>query len=89
MKFEVLPLGIYQVNCYICWDEETKRCVVIDPGAFTTALTAFLQERGLQPALVLLTHAHFDHVGGVRAFAEMFRTPVYICEKDTDLLLAL
>ena len=85
MKIDVLPLGIYQVNCYICSDEETKRCVLIDPGAFTTALTNFLQENELKPAAVLLTHAHFDHVGGVKALAEAFRIPVYICEKDTVL----
>jgi len=31
---------------------------------------------------VLLTHGHFDHVGGVRGIAEKTNCPVYIHEKD-------
>ena len=43
------------------------------------------QRYGLTIRAVLLTHGHFDHVGGVRGVAEAARCPVWLCEADTAL----
>ncbi|MBQ6798575.1 MAG: MBL fold metallo-hydrolase [Oscillospiraceae bacterium] len=85
MKYEVLTLGAYQTNCSLCWDEETKRCAIIDPGYQPETIVRAMQDRGLTAAMILLTHGHFDHVGAVRPLAQALNIPVYLCEKELDL----
>ena len=70
LTIHTLVLGMYQVNCYIVHNEDSDRCVVIDPGYEPQKISAFLQEKGLQAEAILLTHGHFDHVGGVKALSE-------------------
>ena len=69
LKVHTLILGLYQVNCYIVHNEESDRCVVIDPGYEPEKIAAFLKNNGLHLDAILLTHGHFDHVGGVKALA--------------------
>ena len=85
MQYKALTLGDYQTNCYLCWDEATMRCAVIDPGYAPETILRALQSLGLTAAMILLTHAHFDHVGAVKPLAAACRVPVYLCEKDASL----
>ena len=80
-----LPLGSYQTNCYIAWGEGTDSCIVIDPGYEPETVLAELCQRGLSPVAILLTHGHFDHVGGVRFLAERADCPVYIHANELSL----
>lgn len=54
-----------QTNCYILVCEETKKAAVIDPSWDGNAIANFLTEEGFELVSILLTHAHFDHVGGL------------------------
>lgn len=64
MKAEkIYPIG-FAANSYIL-TEDGKNAVVVDPAQ--PRIEDELEKRGLRPAFVLLTHAHFDHVGGVSA----------------------
>ena len=85
MKYEFISLGDYQTNCSLCWDEETKRCAIVDPGYEPQTVVRAMQDRGLTAAMILLTHGHFDHVGAVRPLAQSLNIPVYLCEKELDL----
>ena len=85
MKYKTLPLGSYQTNCYLCWDEDTRRCAIIDPGYTPQVVVQAMQELGLTAAMILLTHGHFDHVGGVRPLYQALNIPVYLCDHDTTL----
>jgi hydroxyacylglutathione hydrolase len=60
-----LPVGSIQTNCYLVADPATRDAVVIDPGGEAPRLLAALAERQWQARAVLLTHAHFDHLGAV------------------------
>lgn len=64
--YQIYPKG-FASNTYVL--EKEKRCIVIDPGQARVA--AWLAERGFSPAYVLLTHGHFDHIGGVAALQEI------------------
>lgn len=69
LNIHTLTLGLYQVNCYIVHNADSDRCVVIDPGYEPKKIMTFLAEKGLKLEAILLTHGHFDHVGGVKALA--------------------
>ena len=69
MNILVMPVGLYQTNCYMVWGEGDT-CVLIDPGYQPTELLAQVQRQGKRVEAVLLTHGHFDHVGGAKGIAE-------------------
>jgi glyoxylase-like metal-dependent hydrolase (beta-lactamase superfamily II) len=89
MTLEILqlPLGMTMTNAYIAADTETKKAVVIDPGYEGKTLRAELDKNGLQLEAIWLTHAHFDHIGGVGALAASYPThpPVALHPADMPL----
>lgn len=62
-----VPYGAYGENCYILACRVTRRAAVVDPGGAVEAIADRLESGGLQLETVLVTHAHGDHVGGLRA----------------------
>lgn len=60
-----IVVGELETNCYLLIRQDTKEAVVIDPGADEAPLREAL--RGLVVTDILLTHAHFDHIGGLLA----------------------
>ena len=85
MEISRLPLGPLMTNCYVVTDEEARSCAVIDPGGDGEQLAKALKNQGLTLKYILLTHGHYDHVGGVRALHEATGAPVYLHEKDLEL----
>ncbi len=67
MHLHYFTFGQLQENTYILWDE-TKQCVIIDPGNYNTTenmiLLDFILSNQLTPVQLLLTHAHIDHING-------------------------
>lgn len=76
MEINVLSLGYIQSNCYLLSTE--KAAVVIDPGFNSFEVTNFLKNAKDKERLILLTHGHFDHIGGAEAL-----------RKDTDTKIAI
>ncbi len=62
MKIEVYPVGPCKMNCYLAYDEASKRGVVFDPGDEIPRLLSRIQHLGLDISQILLTHGHIDHV---------------------------
>ena len=65
-------------NCFVLFDKAVGReCVVVDPGSKSDdALFAFLDEEGLTPQYIVLTHEHFDHCWGVNELVEKYQIPI-------------
>ena len=80
-----LALGAYQTNCYLVWGENSSTCVVIDPGYEPDTVLAEVKKLGKEIAAILLTHGHFDHVGGVKDIVAEIGCPVYLCENDLSM----
>ena len=81
-----MPLGAYQTNTYIVRDrEDSKFCVVIDPGYEANTILDYLDEEGLTAKAILLTHGHFDHVGAVKELAAETGCAVYIHAAESQL----
>lgn len=55
---------------YLFIDLESREAAVIDPSFDPSAMLRDLGQRGIRLRYVLLTHAHFDHLAGVRACVE-------------------
>lgn len=82
LKIHVLPLGDYQTNCYIVHAENSTDCLIIDPGYEPEIISSYLEEKGLTPAAILLTHCHFDHVGAVKDLAAQYDCKVFLDKKE-------
>ena len=82
MEIRTFPVGSYQTNCYLAWGEGSETCILIDPGYEPEYLLeqVRLQRKSLEA--ILLTHGHFDHVGGVKQIAEETGCKVYICPEE-------
>ena len=85
MKWTQLPLGPLQTNAYIVQNEK-RDAIVIDPGSEGPALVQWLKEQNLNPLAILLTHAHFDHIGAVDDVRDEFKCPVYIHQEEQEWL---
>ena len=84
-NIRTLPLGAYQTNCYILWEEAGETCVVIDPGYSPEEVLRQTRSLGKKIEAILLTHGHFDHVGAVRGIAEETGCKVYLCPEDLSM----
>ena len=82
IHIETITLGAYQTNCYIAWGEGSDDCIVIDPGYAPEQVILEAEDLGKKISAVLLTHGHFDHVGGVRGIAEKLGCPVYLHKQE-------
>ena len=65
MNIKTMQVGPLGTNCYLLEDEHTHAAAVIDPGGDGARIEAQLLADGAELKLILLTHAHFDHTGGV------------------------
>ena len=85
LKMKHLALGAYQTNCYLVWGEDSPTCVVIDPGYQPETILLEAKKLGKEIAAILLTHGHFDHVGGVKTIAAETGCKVYLHEADLSM----
>ena len=83
-----LPLGPLQTNGYLVGDEATLDAVMIDPGWDARRVLAALDERRWKLRHVLLTHAHFDHLGAAAEVVEATGAPLALHPLDLPLLRA-
>ncbi|MDT8863036.1 MBL fold metallo-hydrolase [Alkalihalobacillus sp. MEB130] len=85
MKWTQIPLGPLQTNAYVL-ENDQKEAVIIDPGGDGPAFIEWLKSQNIKPLAVLLTHAHFDHIGAVDDVRNAFGCPVYIHKNEQDWL---
>jgi glyoxylase-like metal-dependent hydrolase (beta-lactamase superfamily II) len=80
-------LGMLETNCYVVRSSRgATGAAVIDPGGNAAELRLELAGAGAACAAILITHGHYDHVGGVADLAEGTGVPVYMPEGERDLL---
>lgn len=85
MEWIQLPLGPLQTNAYIIYNKEGS-CLIVDPGEEKNKIRRFIQRKKLQPKAILLTHAHFDHIGAADAIREEYKIPLYLHQAEKKWL---
>lgn len=84
MHIHTLTVGPLQENAYLLVGQG-QRGVIVDPGDEVERILAEVERVGLEPEAILLTHAHFDHVGAVAGLVEALKLPVYLHEHELVL----
>ncbi len=85
LSIQTFCLGQWQTNCYVL--SVGRSCWIIDAGFEPDAMLEAIEERGLQPEKVVLTHAHLDHIGGLHAMRHRYPDiPVLIHTDEQEFL---
>ncbi len=79
-----IPTGPIGTNCYVYGDPDTRRGWIIDPGDDAAAIADVVAQHGLVVEAILITHAHWDHVGAVRALREATGAPFLAPEGEVQ-----
>ncbi len=85
MKLLTYVLGSLGVNCYVLVNETTNRAIAIDVGGDAKFLMLEELKHGFKITDILLTHGHFDHIGGVYDFYKR-GVKVYMGEKELEFI---
>lgn len=89
MQVAVFQFSLFGINTYLVFDQDSKECVIIDPGMSTPeeekAIENFIAEKGLTLTQIINTHLHIDHVAGIPFLREKYGVPVSAHEGDKFL----
>lgn len=88
VRVEGFTVGPLEENAYLVVDPATGDAAMVDPGDEGDRLVGAVLDAGATLRAIWLTHAHFDHIGAVRAVRERFDVPVYLHELDLPLFAA-
>ena len=85
MERLTIEVGGFEVNCSIL--SENGKAWIVDPGQDARHILDILSAKGLEPEAVLLTHAHFDHIGAIPGLRQTFPDlPVYVHADDVRVI---
>jgi len=82
VRIEQRTVGVFEENCYLVIDDETRHAALIDPGDEGDRIVAMVRAADVELDAVWLTHAHVDHIGAVAAVVREFGVPVYLHPLD-------
>jgi glyoxylase-like metal-dependent hydrolase (beta-lactamase superfamily II) len=91
MKIKQFVFNAFSENTYVLYDE-TKECIVIDPGCYDASekkqLSAFIEANDLKVKALINTHCHVDHVLGNNFVLNTYGVDLYIHKEDVATLKA-
>ena len=79
-------VGMIGANCYLFVCDETKKAVLIDPGAEGQKLYRWVSEKGVEVEYILITHGHADHIEAVDELRDLLGAKVAIHSVDAEML---
>jgi glyoxylase-like metal-dependent hydrolase (beta-lactamase superfamily II) len=81
----------FSENTYVLYGDN-KECILFDPGCCNSEeehlLVQFIEDKQLTPTRLILTHAHIDHVMGVRFVTQKFKLKLEMHEADLPVYAA-
>jgi hydroxyacylglutathione hydrolase len=89
MIHEIIPVGMLACNCSILGDESTGEALVVDPGDDIERVRRILEKHHLRAKYIVATHAHIDHVAGIKNLKQATGAAVLMHPDDLPLYQAL
>ena len=86
MILETMEVGPLAVNCYLVGEEAGRDGIIIDPGADAGSILKRVKALGLDIKSIVLTHAHFDHIGALKDVKEATGAEIAIHTDDARYL---
>jgi glyoxylase-like metal-dependent hydrolase (beta-lactamase superfamily II) len=80
MEYITVVTGSLEENCHVIY--KNNRCVIADPGDNPEKILEEINRLNLIPEGIILTHTHFDHIGGIGGILDKYDIPVYVSEID-------
>lgn len=82
IQVERFVAGLYAVNCFVLYDDESKDAYIIDPSGSVEKIVHFIGREALNLKGILITHAHGDHHLGLLDLKKIYDVPVYLHASD-------
>lgn len=73
-------------NCYLVKNEENDEGFIIDPGGSALKISRCVEQMGMTPKAILLTHGHFDHIGAVDELRDRYDIKLYVSEEESKFM---
>ncbi|MGP6140395.1 MULTISPECIES: MBL fold metallo-hydrolase [unclassified Jeotgalibaca] len=86
MELLALTVGPIQENCYFLIGEN-RDTIIFDPGAEADEIMNVIDVNNLKPFAIVLTHAHYDHIGAVNEIRKEYRIPLYQSSIEKEWLV--
>lgn len=86
MKVITIPVGSLSTNCYLAYNEQTKKAFVVDPGDHIDRIWHEVTMHGVDVCAILLTHAHFDHIMAVPELLAKTNAKLYVGHGEQPVL---
>ena len=86
IKINKIMSGIIEENCYIVYDSETLKSVIVDPGEDGDKIIKEIEKNGFIPELLVNTHGHYDHISSDEQIRSKYKTPLAIHKNDAEML---
>jgi len=85
-KIKTLVVGTISTNTYILSCEKSRQAIIIDPADVDKSITNYIQQEKLLPKYCVLTHGHYDHLGGVAWLKSMYNLQILMHHADLPLI---
>jgi glyoxylase-like metal-dependent hydrolase (beta-lactamase superfamily II) len=76
--------GYFETNCYL-YAPVNSKALIIDPGGDADKIIQVIEKRRLEPAAIVATHGHPDHILAIGAIAAHFGIPLWVGRGDAQM----
>ena len=87
LKVGIVQVTPFQQNCALIWDEVSMAGAVVDPGGDLDRIMAAIDQVGMIPEKILLTHGHIDHAAGADELRSRLKVKIEGPHKADKVLL--